>query len=113
MKRLVEFPLEDGNTVLVEVDEIFPPAENAPVGSTDAIVTKATHSLESALDKIKPAALALIATLRDFAESPDEIGVEFGLKLSAEAGAFFAAVGAEANYKVTLKWSNPAARRTV
>ncbi len=30
--------------------------------------------------------------------------MEFGLKLSAEAGAFVASVGGEAHYKVTLKW---------
>jgi len=32
------------------------------------------------------------------------VEVEFGLKMSAEAGAVVAAAGAEANYKVTLTW---------
>jgi hypothetical protein len=35
---------------------------------------------------------------------PNEIKVEFELKLSTEAGAIVAASGIEANYKVTLKW---------
>ncbi|MGH2593215.1 MAG: CU044_2847 family protein [Anaerolineae bacterium] len=38
-------------------------------------------------------------------DAPDEVGVEFGIKLNAEAGAFVALAGAEANYKVTLKWT--------
>ena len=30
--------------------------------------------------------------------------MEFGRKLNAQAGAFIAAAGTEANYKVTLTW---------
>ena len=37
-------------------------------------------------------------------ESPDEVQVEFGLLLSAEAGAVLAAASATANYKVTMTW---------
>ena len=105
MKRLVEFPLEDGSTILVEVDEPESAGGTARVARGDnKTVAKANQTFEKALDKIKPTANAVISKLRDLTHSPDEITVEFGLKLSAEAGAVLAAAGIEANYKVTLTW---------
>jgi hypothetical protein len=40
--------------------------------------------------------------------SPAEIGLEFGIKLNAKAGAIFASVDSEATFKVSIKWRNPA-----
>ena len=103
MKQLVEFPLEDGSTILVEVES--PEGGGmVPAARGGETVVKAQETFEAALDKVHPAASAIIAKLRDLHDPPDEIGVEFGLKMSAEAGAFVAAAGVEANYKVTLKW---------
>jgi len=65
---------------------------------------KAHQTFEAALDKIRPAAQTIIKKLRALHDPPDEIKVEFGLKLNAQAGAFIAAAGTEANYKVTLTW---------
>jgi hypothetical protein len=110
MKRLVEFPLQEGGTLLVEVDEPEGYAETTTRGGVvkaarpSEIADKAKDTFEDALDKIKPAAQAIISTLRGLHDEPDEIGVEFGLKLKAEAGAFLASAGAEANYTVTMKW---------
>ena len=39
--------------------------------------------------------------------TPDEIGLDFGIKFSAQAGAIFASVDSEATFKVSLKWKNP------
>jgi len=104
MNQLVEFPLQDGNSIIVEVDE---PGDAGLVRAArpGEIVAKAQQSFEDALDQVKPAASAIIAKLRNLHDGPDEISVEFGIKLSAEAGAFIAAAGIEANYKVALKWS--------
>jgi hypothetical protein len=41
---------------------------------------------------------------RDLARRPDEIEVEFGLKLDAAGGALLARAGVEAHLTVTLKW---------
>ncbi|RME42126.1 MAG: hypothetical protein D6796_14850 [Caldilineae bacterium] len=107
MKRLVEFPLEDGSTILVEVDA---PAEPGMVSATRGgdTVARAQQTFEAALDRVRPAAQTIIQKLRALHDPPDEIGVEFGLKMSAEAGAFVAAAGVEANYKVTLTWKREA-----
>lgn len=103
MKRLIEFPLEDGTTMLVEVDE---PEQGGLVKASraDDVITKAHQTLEKSLEKVKPAAQFVIQKLRELHETPDEVQVSFGLKLSAEAGAVLASGGVEANYTVTLKW---------
>ena len=104
MKRLVEFPLEDGTTIIVEVDE--PETEGVVrAGRADEIVKKVQYTFEEALNRVKPAAETIIAKLRDLSSAPDQVEVEFGLKLSAEAGAFFASASAEANFVITLSWS--------
>lgn len=103
MKRLVEFPLEDGASMLVEVEE---PEQGGVVKASrsDGVIDKAHQTLEKSLEKVKPAAQVVIQKLRELHEVPDEIQVSFGLKLSAEAGAVLTSGGIEANYTVTLKW---------
>lgn len=105
MKRLIEFPLQGGGTMVVEVDEPEPPGGVVKAARPGEVAEKAKETLEEALDKIKPAAQSIITKLRGLTDEPDEIAVEFGIKLSAAAGAFIASAGVEANYKVTLKWA--------
>ena len=103
MKRYVEFPLEDGGTILVEVDE-------PEIGGTrrvsrdNDVPERAQVTFEEAVGRVRPAAETIIRRLRDLADPPDQVGVEFGLKLSGTAGAIIASAGVEANYKVTLTW---------
>jgi len=104
MKRLIEFPIQSGGSLLVEVDEPMPEGV-VRAARPGEVIARAKETLEEALDKIKPAAQSIIAKLRGLPDAPDEVGVEFGIKLSAEAGAFIASAGVEANYKVTLKWA--------
>jgi hypothetical protein len=103
VKRLIEFPLEDGTSMAVEVDE--PGTEGMVRAARPGEITeKATQTFEAALERLKPAAAAIISQLRGVSDPPEQIGVEFGVKLSAGAGAVIASAGAEANYKVTLTW---------
>lgn len=103
MKRLVEFPLEGEGSILVEVEEPEPVGGMVRVARHGEIDV-ASQSFEDALEKVRPAASAVIVKLREMTESPDEIEMEFGLGLSAKAGAFIASAGSTANFKVTLKW---------
>ena len=108
MKRLVEFPLEDGTTILVESDE---PESKGPVvrgvGVRD-VAEKAEQTFETALSRIKPAAAAVIAKLRDLSDPPEQVAIEFGIKLGAKAGAFITSADAEATFKITLTWKREA-----
>lgn len=103
MRRLVEFPLDQGGTVLVEVDEGGPVMRG--IGKDRAaLVEQADRTFEDATSVVAPAARSLIARLRAMDDAPDEIGVEFGLQLSAQTGAFIASAAAQANFKITVTW---------
>jgi Trypsin-co-occurring domain 1 len=110
MKQLVEFALTDDDFIIVEVDATS--SGRSPMRGltqTQVIVERAGISFDQALDKLKPAASRIISKLRDLAEHPDEISVEFGIKLNATAGAVVASAGVEANYVVKLVWKQPRA----
>lgn len=106
MKQLVQFTLEDDKgTILVEVDAPEQGGTTKRVSTKSAKTVKmATQSFETALDKVKPTANAVVSKLRDLTIEPDELGVEFGLKFSAESDLILASAGVEANFKVTLTW---------
>jgi hypothetical protein len=104
VKGLTQFTLADGSTILVEVDDATPTEAVRGIRPSDA-AEKAQVLFEEALEKIKPAAGAIVSKLRDLTEPPQQVGLEFGIKLSAAAGAFIASAGSEANFKVTLSWT--------
>ncbi|MGH7847309.1 MAG: CU044_2847 family protein [Candidatus Binatia bacterium] len=108
MKQLVEFPLEGGGSIVVEVEGAAGGPGVVRGGRPGEIIDQAKQSFETALEKLKPAAAAIIAKLRDLSEPPDEIEVEFGIKLNADVGVILASAGAEANYTVTLTWRHKA-----
>ncbi len=104
MKRLVEFPLEKGGSVVVEI-EVPEGLGMTPAGRVEGVLERAGQTFEEALDKIRPAVATIIQKLHALSDPPDMVEVEFGLKLSAQAGAFIAAASADAHYKVTLTWN--------
>ncbi|WP_157878310.1 CU044_2847 family protein [Streptomyces torulosus] len=103
MGRLVEFATEGGGTVLVEVSD-----QSAGVVTRGrrkpSVSERAQRSFEDAIGRVQPAMHAVVGRVQAAAQSPDEIQVEFGLNMHAEAGAFIAAAGATANFTVTLTW---------
>jgi hypothetical protein len=103
MKRLIEFPLESGGTIVVETDE--PVAGGVGRAGRDGeIAEKAANTFESTLDRLQPLTGALIDRLQDLARQPDQIEVQFGVKLSGSLGAIIASASGEANYSVKLTW---------
>ncbi|HYT80056.1 MAG TPA: CU044_2847 family protein [Actinomycetota bacterium] len=112
MKRLVEFPLEDGGTVLVEVDEqAGGPVMRGRGGDGSTRAERTDRTFEEATASVTPAARSLINRLRAMENPPDEIEVEFGVQLSAKTGAFIASVAAEANFRVMMTWKGFTTRK--
>jgi hypothetical protein len=113
VKRLIEFPLEEGGSIVVEVDEPAPEGGVVRAARPGEIAAKAGQTFEAALERIKPVAGTVIAKLRGLSDPPDEAVVEFGLKMSGQAGSVVvASVGAEAHYKVTLTWRREEKKET-
>lgn len=103
MTRLLDLDLEEGGSILVEVAE--PPREEVTRGGRGRVdVEKAASTLEEVLARLGPANRAIISQLRALADAPEEIEVEFGVKLNADANVVIARTGAEANFRILLKW---------
>jgi hypothetical protein len=103
MKHLVEFPLDEGGSIIVEVDE--PESEGTIRAARGDAIVKAKETLEQALNNVLPFTKSIVEKLRSIGNKPDEIEISFGVKLSTVAGAVIASASAEANFDVTMHWS--------
>lgn len=100
MTRLVKMEL-DGVEVFVETrDDLVPEVQDV------AGRRMAEQGLQEALDAIAAFAKAAGGRLRALAElaSPDEVSIELGVTIGAEAGVVFTSGSAEANLSVTMTW---------
>jgi hypothetical protein len=89
---------------LVEVEQrAGGPVTRGP-GSAAAVV-EAGESLEQVLGQLGPGVKGIVSQLRAAADWPDEVEIEFGVKLSADANVIIARTGGEANFRIALKWS--------
>ena len=110
-KRFVEFTLESGGTVLVQVEDGTAAGGYGAGEITrgwgdrdERVVLQAQQSFEQAVGRVQPAVQALVGRLRSVAESPEEITVDFGIELSAEVGAFVAGASSTGNFTVSMTW---------
>ncbi len=107
MKPLIQFPLDGDDFILVEVEEL--PTSEVDEGLVanypgQQVVVQAQTSFADAMDKIKPVAANIIGKVRELKDSPDEVEVKFGVKMTAEMGAIIASANVAGNYEITLKW---------
>jgi hypothetical protein len=104
-RQLVEFPLQDGGTVLVLVDDGAPGEVTRGWADRETrVVEQAQQTFEQAVGRVQPAVQGLLKQLRSLADTPEQIQVEFGLQLSAEVGAFVAGASTTGNFKVSMTW---------
>jgi hypothetical protein len=104
MKHLVQFPLESGGFIWVEVNEASQDEDPRRISRPEDLVKKAQQTFEDALEGLKPVANGIMKKLTELNQPADEVEVKFGLKMNAEAGAIIASAGIEGNYEITLKW---------
>ena len=107
MKHFIEFSLEDGDTITVEVDE--PEGERGTrrvARGTEEKPERAPQTFEQALSRVRPATEKVITVLRGLVQKTDEIEMEFGFSLSADAGVIIASASTQATYRVTLRWKS-------
>ena len=107
MSQLVRMDLAEGGSVLVEVVD----TDSGPLtrgGRAGQLVTDAGATLDSALDQLGPVVRGVVTKLREAADWPDEVTVEFSIKLSADANVIIARTAGEANFKISMRWSREA-----
>ncbi|MFE7430413.1 MULTISPECIES: CU044_2847 family protein [unclassified Streptomyces] len=106
----VEVPLGDGSEESVrvqirEVDESL-----VRVGRAGRSVARAERSFGQMLDAVRPVAESFVGRFKGLANAPDEITLEFGVSLSAEADVVIASTATAANFSVSLTWNRGDAR---
>ncbi|WP_322798523.1 CU044_2847 family protein [Thermoflexus sp.] len=75
-----------------------------PAARGEGVSEQVRQTFEAALERVRPIAEAVIRKLRGLSDPPDQVEVEFGLKMNAQAGVVLTGAGAEAHYRVTLTW---------
>lgn len=106
MTKLVRFDVGNGETVLVEVDEVATDGIKPVSKLPGELAAKARQTLSEALDGIAPMIRTVKNRLSAMTDPADEVEVKFSVKLSGEIDAVVTKVGGEANYEITLKWKN-------
>jgi hypothetical protein len=111
MTYLVELPVggADGPPRVVKVEIEQAGDALVQVARPGQVVARASRSLGEMLAGIRPLAQNFVDGFHGMAHAPDEIGIEFGLSLSAEANVIVSSTAAQANFKVTLTWLRPPA----
>lgn len=104
----VEVTLGDGSEESVrvqirEVDESL-----VRVGRGGRSIARAERSLGQMLDTVRPVAESFVGRFSGLANAPDEITLEFGVSLSAEADVVIASTATAANFSVSLTWNRSA-----
>ncbi|GHJ43561.1 hypothetical protein Cs7R123_09030 [Catellatospora sp. TT07R-123] len=101
---ILEFSTADGGHVYVEgevLDMPTGPQRASPRGKAIVVVGRA---FGEALGQARDAAVEALRTFRQGDLDPDEIELEFGVRLTAEAGAVIAKTAAEGSLTVRLRW---------
>jgi Trypsin-co-occurring domain 1 len=100
-EQLARFGLEDGGWAIVELNDVDPELRVASVGRSGRILD-AGSNFEDALRSVARVANAAIAQFRE--SSPNEVEIQFGVRLSAEAGAVIASNSGEGHLHIKLAW---------
>ncbi|NBE55644.1 CU044_2847 family protein [Streptomyces boluensis] len=106
MDSLVQFDTDDADTqivVAVAEDDLAGGIGLAARGAGGAV--QAARTFESSLAGARAAAESALRVFRDGSLKPDAVEIEFGVKLTAEAGAVIAKSAVEGHLVVKLSWS--------
>ena len=111
MPTYLEYDLDDGTTVLVQISNQETRSGLVQAGNRrgegDSVIVRVNRKLSEALAGVKAQAATLRKQLEDL--KADDVEVKFALKTTGELGNFAVGnIGVEANYEVTLKWKNAA-----
>jgi hypothetical protein len=101
---VIDVPVGVGGVLRVQAaDADLPPGLELATLRPGEVVARASESLDSALEQLRPA----VDTIRRQLEAltPHEVSVEFGIVLGAETGVVVAKGTAEVHFTIGLKWA--------
>ncbi|MFE5397423.1 CU044_2847 family protein [Streptomyces sp. NPDC056568] len=117
MTAITSIPLDDGSLLRVETsapapvpapahpssEDPYEPIRRRPRPAED-VSEAAAETLRGAVDRVRPAVADIVDSLRSMSHRPDRISLEFGVKVTAEAGVVVARSAAEAHFTVGVEW---------
>jgi Trypsin-co-occurring domain 1 len=103
VSELLEFKSQHGGPILAEVEDHRGPVTRR--GRPAESIVEAGESLEHVLARLGPVVQGIVSELRATTSWPDQIEVEFGVKLSADANVIIARAGGEPNFRIAPKGS--------
>ncbi|MGW7659419.1 CU044_2847 family protein [Streptomyces sp. NPDC054756] len=111
MTAITSIRLDDGSLLRVETtapatatpvpEDVYEPIRRPRTGDD---VGSAADTLRAAVDRVRPAVQDILDSLRSMPRRPDRITLEFGVKVTAEAGVVVARSAAEAHFSVGVEW---------
>jgi Trypsin-co-occurring domain 1 len=102
MAGLVRVELEDGGWLVAEAADVDDDAGPVKAGWVADAMQDVPGNLRAVLVPVTRASRELLAQLRE--AGPDEVKVEFGVRLTVAAGAVLTKGEAACHLKVTLGW---------
>lgn len=103
MDGLVQFTTDGGaHVVLADVDDDGSGARLVSRGEGPAL---AARTFEASLGPVRTAAESALRVFRDGDLAPDSVEIEFGVRMTAEAGAVIVKGSGEGHLLVRLSWS--------
>ncbi|MFD4634785.1 CU044_2847 family protein [Streptomyces sp. NPDC058284] len=123
MGQFVDFAFEDGTSALVEISPVDAAGGDAaedgqweddvpvrPVGAGSRVIQRSGQLLHDAFAPLAPILSGIHARAQEMSHAPDELSIEFGVKLTA--GLKIAVVsGGEASFTVTATWNTSQGQR--
>jgi hypothetical protein len=106
MTELIRWKLDHGGEVLIQATPDGP--EISPVSRSSALIETASNSLGTALASVRDAASEVLGQFRQMPVRPSKVEVEFGVQLTAQAGAVIAMTSVDGHLNVKLSWEAPA-----
>ena len=106
------FTIDENAPILVEFAPVAGVVRTALPTSPAALAEQSRKALDAAMNTIHGMARRVNDTISQIklAERPTTVEVEFGLKLTADAGVLVATAGTEASFNVKLTWERREAR---
>jgi hypothetical protein len=108
LKQLVEYDLEGGGKVYVEVDDEDSTLDYVRAATGGELAGKASATLDQALGVISDTASKVVAqvqAIKSGQATMSSVEVEFGVKLAGKVGAVIASSEAEVHFQVKLVWT--------
>ncbi|MEM8923081.1 MAG: CU044_2847 family protein [Actinomycetota bacterium] len=103
--ELVSYQLDGGGQVRVEASTVEY-AGVTRVSRGDEMLEEATRRLGELTDVVRPVTATVFESVRDL--GPDTVEVEFGVKMTVQAGVVVASSSADANLRIKCTWTSSA-----